>query len=188
MGIDLEHALFICGANQVKLAVLGWARACAESGIKDIALIGPCLFRVGSCILGGNGGNQRTEAGEFFSVQVKTRSRGGMEVQPGLSLQLYRGGSLLPWKRTVHYLCTAVGLDTSRKVCWKKCPKRRKPCMSALCFPVVRTGPLERAHREGKTDKANSAALRVKELPRWPMNMAGISVRCERHSPHLAHR
>src|SRR5690606_30867146 len=41
MGIDLEHALFnMWSPHKVKLAVSGCPRNCAESGIKDVGIIG----------------------------------------------------------------------------------------------------------------------------------------------------
>ena len=48
MGIDLEHALFnMWSPHKVKLAVSGCPRNCAESGIKDVGIIG--VTPAGSC-------------------------------------------------------------------------------------------------------------------------------------------
>ena len=64
MGIDLEHALFnMWSPHKVKLAVSGCPRNCAESGIKDVGIIG--VDSGWELYIGGNGGI-KTEAGEFF--------------------------------------------------------------------------------------------------------------------------
>ncbi|CAM5576305.1 Nitrite reductase large subunit OS=Stutzerimonas stutzeri OX=316 GN=CXK94_06835 PE=4 SV=1 [Stutzerimonas stutzeri] len=55
MGIDLEHALFnMWSPHKVKLAVSGCPRNCAESGIKDVGIIG--VDSGWELYIGGNGG------------------------------------------------------------------------------------------------------------------------------------
>jgi nitrite reductase (NADH) large subunit len=93
--------------HKVKLAVSGCPRNCAESGIKDVGVIG--VDSGWEIHVGGNGGI-KTEAGQFL-CKVKT----GEEVleHAGAFLQLYREEG---WylERTVHYL-QRVGLDHVKK-------------------------------------------------------------------------
>ncbi len=108
MGKDLERALWrMYAPHKVKLAVSGCPRNCAESGIKDVGVIG--VDSGWELYVGGNGGI-RTEAGQFF-CKVKT----GQEVleYAGAFLQLYREEG---WylERTVHFL-QRVGLDYAKK-------------------------------------------------------------------------
>jgi len=104
MGIDLEHALFnMWSPHKVKLAVSGCPRNCAESGIKDVGIIG--VDSGWELYIGGNGGI-KTEAGEFF-VKVRTAEE---VMQYSLAfLQLYREEAFY-LERTVHYL-QRVGMD-----------------------------------------------------------------------------
>jgi nitrite reductase (NADH) large subunit len=104
MGKDLERALWRMPApHKVKLAVSGCPRNCAESGIKDVGVIG--VDSGWEIVVGGNGGI-KTEVGQFF-CKVKTREE-VLEVS-GAFLQLYREEG---WylERTVHFI-QRVGLD-----------------------------------------------------------------------------
>jgi len=123
MGKDLERALWrMYAPHKVKLAVSGCPRNCAESGIKDVGVIG--VDSGWELYVGGNGGI-KTEAGQFF-CKVRT-SEEVMEVT-GAFLQLYREEG---WylERTVHWIAR-VGLDSikqrvlddlaSRKALWER--------------------------------------------------------------------
>jgi nitrite reductase (NADH) large subunit len=108
MGKDLERALWrMYAPHKVKLAVSGCPRNCAESGIKDVGVIG--VDSGWEIYVGGNGGI-KTEAGQFF-CKVKT-SEEVLEYS-GAFLQLYREEG---WylERTVHYI-HRVGLDHVKK-------------------------------------------------------------------------
>ena len=109
MGKDLERALWRMQApHKVKLAVSGCPRNCAESGIKDVGVIG--VDSGWEIYVGGNGGI-KTEVAQFF-CKVKTAAE-VLEVS-GAFLQLYREEG---WylERTVHYLAR-VGLDHVKKL------------------------------------------------------------------------
>ncbi|MBB5203119.1 nitrite reductase (NADH) large subunit [Inhella inkyongensis] len=104
MGKILERALWRMPApHKVKLAVSGCPRNCAESGIKDVGVVG--VDSGWEIHVGGNGGI-KTEVAQFL-CKVKTAAE-VLEVS-GAFLQLYR---LEAWylERTVHYLAR-VGLD-----------------------------------------------------------------------------
>jgi nitrite reductase (NADH) large subunit len=104
MGKDLERALWrMYAPHKVKLAVSGCPRNCAESGIKDVGVIG--VDSGWELYVGGNGGI-KTEAGQFF---CKVRTSAEVLEYSGAFLQLYREEG---WylERTVHYL-QRVGLD-----------------------------------------------------------------------------
>jgi nitrite reductase (NADH) large subunit len=104
MGKDLERALWrMYAPHKVKLAVSGCPRNCAESGIKDVGVIG--VDSGWEIYVGGNGGI-KTEVAQFF-VKVKTPE--DVLEYSGAFLQLYREEG---WylERTVHYL-SRVGLD-----------------------------------------------------------------------------
>jgi nitrite reductase (NADH) large subunit len=108
MGKDLERALWrMYAPHKVKLAVSGCPRNCAESGIKDVGVIG--VDSGWEIYVGGNGGI-KTEAGQFF-CKLKT-SEEVLEYS-GAFLQLYREEG---WylERTVHYI-NRVGLDYVKK-------------------------------------------------------------------------
>ena len=104
MGKDLEHALVgMVAPHKVKLAVSGCPRNCAESGIKDVGVIG--VESGWEIYVAGNGGI-KTEVAQFFA-KVKTAAE-VLEVS-GAFLQLYREEG---WylERTVHYVAR-VGLQ-----------------------------------------------------------------------------
>jgi nitrite reductase (NADH) large subunit len=108
MGKDLERALWrMYAPHKVKLAVSGCPRNCAESGIKDVGVIG--VDSGWELYVGGNGGI-KTEVAQFF-VKVKTAEE--VLEHAGAFLQLYREEG---WylERTVHWLAR-VGLDSVKK-------------------------------------------------------------------------
>jgi nitrite reductase (NADH) large subunit len=108
MGKDLERALWrMYAPHKVKLAVSGCPRNCAESGIKDVGVIG--VDSGWEIYVAGNGGI-KTEVAHFF-CKVKTREE--VLEYSGAFLQLYREEG---WylERTVHYV-NRVGLDYVKK-------------------------------------------------------------------------
>ena len=108
MGRDLERALWrMYAPHKVKLAVSGCPRNCAESGIKDVGVIG--VDSGWEIYVAGNGGI-KTEVAHFFT-KVKTAEE-VLEIS-GAFLQLYREEG---WylERTVHYIAR-VGLDYAKK-------------------------------------------------------------------------
>ena len=108
LGIELEKALFgMYSPHKVKLAVSACPRNCAESGIKDVGIIG--VDSGWELYIGGNGGI-KTEAGEFF---VKVRTAGEVAEYSFAFLQLYREEAFY-LERTVHYM-QRVGLDYIKK-------------------------------------------------------------------------
>ncbi len=108
LGIDLERALWrMVAPHKVKLAVSGCPRNCAESGIKDVGIIG--VESGWEIYVAGNGGI-KTEVAQFF-VKVKTAAE--VLEHTGAFLQLYREeGHYL--ERTVHFVAR-VGLDYCRR-------------------------------------------------------------------------
>ena len=128
MGIDLEHALFgMWSPHKVKLAVSGCPRNCAESGIKDVGIIG--VDSGWELYVGGNGGI-KTEAGEFF-VKVRTAEE-VMEYSLAF-LQLYREEAFY-LERTVHYM-HRVGLEHIKKIVLED-EARRKELHQRLLFAL----------------------------------------------------
>jgi nitrite reductase (NADH) large subunit len=118
MGIDLELALsYMWSPHKVKLAVSGCPRNCAESGIKDVGVIG--VDSGWELYIGGNGGI-KTEAGEFF-VKVKTSDE-VMEYSLAF-LQLYREEAFY-LERTVHYL-QRVGMEHIKKAVLEDAEQRK---------------------------------------------------------------
>ena len=104
MGIKLEKMLFdMYAPHKVKLAVSGCPRNCAESGIKDVGVIG--VDSGYEIYVGGNGGI-KTEVAQFL---CKVGSDEEVMEYSGAFLQLYREEG---WylERTVHWL-NRVGLD-----------------------------------------------------------------------------
>ena len=108
MGKDLERALWrMYAPHKVKLAVSGCPRNCAESGIKDVGVIG--VDSGWEIYVGGNGGI-KTEVAQFFA-KLKTAEE--VLEYSGAFLQLYREEA---WylERTVHWI-GRVGLDYAKK-------------------------------------------------------------------------
>ncbi|MBW7833685.1 MAG: NAD(P)/FAD-dependent oxidoreductase [Simplicispira suum] len=108
MGQDLERAFVGMQApHKVKFAVSGCPRNCAESGIKDVGIIG--VDSGWEMVIAGNGGI-KTEVAQFF-VKLKTAEE--VMEHTGAFMQLYREEG---WylERTVHYVAR-VGLDHVKK-------------------------------------------------------------------------
>ncbi|MES2414895.1 MAG: nitrite reductase large subunit NirB [Pseudomonadota bacterium] len=108
MGKDLERAMWrMYAPHKVKFAVSGCPRNCAESGIKDVGIIG--VDSGWEMYVGGNGGI-KTEVAHFFT-KLKTREE--VLEYTGAFMQLYREEG---WylERTVHYIAR-VGLDHVKK-------------------------------------------------------------------------
>ena len=108
MGKDLERALWrMYAPHKVKLAVSGCPRNCAESGIKDVGVIG--VDSGWEIYVAGNGGI-KTEVAQFL---VKLKTPAEVLEYSGAFLQLYREEG---WylERTVHYV-GRVGLDHVKK-------------------------------------------------------------------------
>jgi nitrite reductase (NADH) large subunit len=123
MGKALERALWRMAApHKVKLAVSGCPRNCAESGIKDVGVIG--VESGWEIYVAGNGGI-KTEVAQFL---CKVKSAEEVLEHAGAFLQLYREEG---WylERTVHYVAR-VGLDhvkqrvlddaAGRKALWQR--------------------------------------------------------------------
>ncbi|MDX2219730.1 MAG: nitrite reductase large subunit NirB [Burkholderiales bacterium] len=123
MGQQLERALWrMYAPHKVKLAVSGCPRNCAESGIKDVGIIG--VDSGWEIYVAGNGGI-KTEVAEFF---CKVTTHEEVLEYSGAFLQLYREEG---WylERTVHFV-KRVGLDyckqrvvedaTNRKALWER--------------------------------------------------------------------
>jgi nitrite reductase (NADH) large subunit len=110
LGIALERAFAKAYTpHKVKMAVSGCPRNCAESGIKDVGVIG--VESGWEIYVGGNGGI-KTEVAQFL-CKVATRDE-AIETA-GAFLQLYREEARY-LDRTVHWLAR-VGLDyVKRKV------------------------------------------------------------------------
>ena len=108
MGVKLEKMLFgMWSPHKVKLAVSGCPRNCAESGIKDVGVIG--VDSGYEIYVGGNGGI-KTEVAQFF---CKVKSDEDVLEYSGAFLQLYREEGFY-LERTVHYL-NRVGLEHAKK-------------------------------------------------------------------------
>jgi len=108
MGKELERALWrMYAPHKVKLAVSGCPRNCAESGIKDVGVIG--VDSGWEIYVAGNGGI-KTEVAQFL---VKVATHAQVLEYAGAFLQLYREEA---WylERTVHFVAR-VGMDAVRK-------------------------------------------------------------------------
>jgi nitrite reductase (NADH) large subunit len=104
MGIDLEKTFWkMYAPHKVKLAVSGCPRNCAESGIKDVGVIG--VDSGWEIYVAGNGGI-KTEVAQFL-CKVKTAE--DVIEHTGAFLQLYREEARY-LDRTVHWVAR-VGLD-----------------------------------------------------------------------------
>jgi nitrite reductase (NADH) large subunit len=108
MGKDLERAMWrMYAPHKVKFAVSGCPRNCAESGIKDVGIIG--VDSGWEMYVGGNGGI-KTEVAQFL---IKLKTAAEVLEYTGAFMELYR---LEGWylERTVHYI-HRVGLDYVKK-------------------------------------------------------------------------
>lgn len=108
MGIDIEKAFdHMWAPHKVKFAVSGCPRNCAESGIKDVGIIG--VDSGWEMYVGGNGGI-KTEAAQFL-CKVKTAEE--VLEYSGAFIQIYREEARY-LDRTVHWL-ERVGLEYVKK-------------------------------------------------------------------------
>jgi nitrite reductase (NADH) large subunit len=108
MGIDMEKAFWkMYTPHKVKMAVSGCPRNCAESGIKDVGVIG--VDSGWEIYVAGNGGI-KTEVAQFL-CKVKTPAE--VLEYAGAFIQLYREEARY-LDRTVHYVQRA-GLDYVKK-------------------------------------------------------------------------
>ncbi|HKY02978.1 MAG TPA: nitrite reductase large subunit NirB [Burkholderiales bacterium] len=108
MGIDLEKMLFdMYSPHKVKLAVSGCPRNCAESGIKDVGVIG--VDSGWEIYVGGNGGI-KTEVAQFL---CKVATHDEVLEYSGAFLQLYREEARY-LDRTVHWI-GRVGMEYVKK-------------------------------------------------------------------------
>jgi nitrite reductase (NADH) large subunit len=104
MGIELEKAFdHMWAPHKVKFAVSGCPRNCAESGIKDVGIIG--VDSGWEIYVGGNGGI-KTEVAQFL-CKVKTHQ--DVLEYSGAFIQLYREQARY-LDRTVHWI-ERVGLE-----------------------------------------------------------------------------
>ena len=109
MGVKLEKMLFgMWSPHKVKLAVSGCPRNCAESGIKDVGVIG--VDSGYEIYVAGNGGI-RTEVAQFL---CKVSNDDEVMEYSAAFLQLYREEGFY-LERTVHYV-NRVGLDHVKKL------------------------------------------------------------------------
>ena len=128
MGIDLEKAFWkMYAPHKVKMAVSGCPRNCAESGIKDVGIIG--VESGWEIYIGGNGGI-KTEVAHFL-VKVKTEQE--VLEYAGAFIQLYREEARY-LDRTVHYI-QRVGLDNIKKQLVED-PANRKALYERLVFAL----------------------------------------------------
>jgi nitrite reductase (NADH) large subunit len=108
MGIELEKAFdHMWAPHKVKFAVSGCPRNCAESGIKDVGIIG--VDSGWEIYVGGNGGI-KTEVAQFL-CKVKTHEE--VLEYSGAFIQLYREQARY-LDRTVHWM-HRVGLEYVKK-------------------------------------------------------------------------
>ena len=128
MGVKLEKMLFgMYSPHKVKLAVSGCPRNCAESGIKDVGVIG--VDSGYELYIGGNGGI-KTEVAQFF---CKVKSDEEVMEYSGAFLQLYREEGFY-LERTCHYL-ERVGMEYIKKAVLED-PERRKELYERLLYSL----------------------------------------------------
>ena len=108
MGIDIEKAFdHMWAPHKVKFAVSGCPRNCAESGIKDVGIIG--VDSGWEIYVGGNGGI-KTEVAQFL---CKVKGHDEVLEYSGAFIQIYREEARY-LDRTVHWIAR-VGLDYVKK-------------------------------------------------------------------------
>ena len=108
MGIDIEKAFdHMWAPHKVKFAVSGCPRNCAESGIKDVGIIG--VDSGWEIYVGGNGGI-KTEVAQFL-CKVKTSDE--VLEYSGAFIQIYREEARY-LDRTVHWI-HRMGLEYVKK-------------------------------------------------------------------------
>ncbi|NMG01707.1 nitrite reductase large subunit NirB [Azoarcus taiwanensis] len=118
-GVNLEKMLFgMWSPHKVKLAVSGCPRNCAESGIKDVGVIGvDSGFEI---YVAGNGGI-KTEVAQFL---CKVATEEDVKEMTGAFLQLYREEGFY-LERTCHYV-ERVGLDYVKRLVVEDADSRRE--------------------------------------------------------------
>lgn len=118
-GVNLEKMLFgMWSPHKVKLAVSGCPRNCAESGIKDVGIIGvDSGFEI---YVAGNGGI-KTEVAQFL---CKVATEEEVKEMTGAFLQLYREEGFY-LERTCHYV-ERVGLDYVKRLVVDDADSRRE--------------------------------------------------------------
>jgi len=108
LGIDIEKAFdHMYGPHKIKFAVSGCPRNCAESGIKDVGIIG--VDSGWEIYVGGNGGI-KTEVAQFL---CKVKNAEEVLEYSGAFIQIYREEARY-LDRTVHWIAR-VGLDYVRQ-------------------------------------------------------------------------
>jgi len=118
LGVKLEKMLFgMWSPHKVKLAVSGCPRNCAESGIKDIGVIG--VDSGYELYIGGNGGI-KTEVAQFF---CKVQDDDEVMEYGGAFIQLYREEGFY-LERTCHYL-ERVGMEHIKQHVLEDAGKRK---------------------------------------------------------------
>jgi len=128
LGVKLEKMLFgMWSPHQFKLAVSGCPRNCAESGIKDIGVIG--VDSGYELNVGGNGGI-KTEVAQFF---CKVKDDDEVMEYGGAFIQLYREEGFY-LERTCHYL-ERVGLEHVKKAVLEDA-EQRKALYERLLFAL----------------------------------------------------
>ncbi|MBR0568650.1 nitrite reductase large subunit NirB [Azoarcus sp. L1K30] len=148
LGVKLEKMLFgMWSPHKVKLAVSGCPRNCAESGIKDVGVIG--VDSGYELYVAGNGGI-KTEVAQFF---CKVGSDEEVMEYGGAFLQLYREEAYY-LERTCHYI-ERVGLEHAKKLVVEDAANR-KALYERLLFALKdapdpwaeqRTAPLVRNYQ-----------------------------------------
>ena len=118
LGVKLEKMLFgMWSPHKVKLAVSGCPRNCAESGIKDIGVIG--VDSGYELYIGGNGGI-KTEVAQFL---CKVQDDDEVMEYGGAFIQLYREEGFY-LERTCHYL-ERVGMEHIKQHVLEDAGKRK---------------------------------------------------------------
>jgi nitrite reductase (NADH) large subunit len=128
MGIDLEKAFArMYAPHKVKMAVSGCPRNCAESGIKDVGVIG--VESGWEIYVAGNGGI-KTKVAQFL---VKVKSHDEVLEYAGAFIQLYREEARY-LDRTVHYV-QRMGMDYVKKKIVEEA-ENRKALYARLLFAL----------------------------------------------------
>ena len=156
MGIDLEQAFWkMYAPHKGKMAVSGWPRNCAESGIKDVGVIG--VDSGWEIYIAGNGGI-KTEVAQFL-CKVKTAEE--VLEYAGAFMQVYREEARY-LDRTVHWVAR-VGLDYVKQRLLEDA-EGRKALYARLQFALQgeKDPWVERA--EGKKPAADPALAREFEM------------------------
>ncbi|HEY4371236.1 MAG TPA: nitrite reductase large subunit NirB [Burkholderiales bacterium] len=153
MGIELEHDLFgMWSPHKVKLAVSGCPRNCAESGIKDVGVIG--VDSGWEIYVAGNGGI-KTEVAQFL---CKVATHEEVLEYSGAFLQLYREEARY-LDRTIHWV-QRVGMDHVKKRVVEDA-ENRKALYARLKFAVKDYADPWRERADGTVAKQDFEVLAV---------------------------